>query len=201
MLRFVNNHRVALSWLVTALMICGLLIMGHKISDMQLEHERISVALDDAYLRVALAVAASPHAIIMSGDGLKIKLCNPAAEQLTGYSNDDLLGSCLLKLTAHDPDTTARAHKKYKTAIEEVKQATDRQVIYQEPEKLTLLKKDGETVDCRVAVGAIKYGGSIELVLVAIPEAHFSAGAPIKHPHYQLPTLGRQRHVQQLLQK
>lgn len=130
------------------------------------ESRRNQAALQAAYelerLRTKLIVVSAPAAIILCGEDRRITLSNLAAEELFGWSHDELIGQEIDMLLPPSLQATHRASMQKAAAA--VRAAEGDWLVRRQGLRVQGVHRDGHLIDLDLTVRVIKYEGRIEFI-------------------------------------
>lgn len=167
--------RTALSGLLFLAAVVTIVYQGHKLS--------ITIAeRDKEHLRAELIVTSSPYALIMCDAKGRITLSNMAAEQLFGWSRDQLLGADSTLLV---PEQYRAAHQDgMQHSLDRIRKAKGNWLLGRERVQLTGLKSDGSLIEIEANIRAIKYEEVVEFIIGMRP-----VDAPLQNEEFKLQPL------------
>lgn len=188
-----RSVRRLISWVLLAVGAAVFVWQGWTLSSRQAAikeandaREAAEEARDEMLERSELIVLSSPVALIMCGESREITICNPAAEEMFGYTNAELVGKPIDMLL---PKNFARRHREvFHHAIVEAKSKRDNYLMRRTNVPGIGIRKDGSEIKVLLAIRVIKYGDSVEFIA-----AMREPGDTVKDERIPLPPLQPRR--------
>lgn len=170
----------ARNWASNGLMLVALvsiIILGTEMKVKQGRLNEVEKARDDALLRAQLIIESSFVAIVVCDEYGRITGCNPGVTRLLGWEEDGLVGK---EASVLIPADLREAHRKgmEKARVNLEKYEGD-WLQTSARRKTTAVAQDGTTVSVIASVRAIKHNGTIEFIMVMVPDKPADAG-PLK---------------------
>jgi PAS domain S-box-containing protein len=129
-------------------------------------HQRLKHTLqeekDAALRRAELIVASAPVALIMCGETGHIAVCNPKAEQMFGWTHDELVGQHIRTLM---PTRLHAEHDvQFDSAIKRLRDKAEDWIMAKVGLPTVAVDSKGEEFPVVLNIRMIKYGGKIEFI-------------------------------------
>lgn len=116
------------------------------------EQRRQQAALADSEARLRAITSHAPDAIIMTDGAGRVQFWNPGAQELFGYTAEEIRGKCLHELVAM-PDDAARAR-----AGMELFARTGTGPIVDRRRSVLARRKDGSTFQAQLSIAGVRQG-------------------------------------------
>lgn len=123
------------------------------------ENKRIKKALKSSQDRFDRLFSAAPDAMFIVNEEGNIKFCNPAAEEMMGYEENELIGESIEKLV---PESHRKHHVQYR---ENYMENPHKRPMGSELD-LKAIRKDGTEVPVDIMLGPLKENGSLHVLAV-----------------------------------
>lgn len=153
------------------------------------EREKIQQSFDEQLRRAELIIASAPVALIMCGEDRRITVCNPKADEMFGWEQDELLGQ---KIDVLLPASFIPQHEaSFSRAILAAKNGPDNHMVRRVGLRSEARHKNGDLFPVVVTIRVIKYGGRLEFIASVGP-----VKTKPKTDAVPLPDIGKRRQAQ-----